>query len=150
MNDMGSGHPKRRQRPNLAILRLWRNERGVVAVEFAFVIPILVMIFAGIVQFGAIFFLQGNMGNAAREVARTLAVGGINTQTEAETLANSKLINWGVTFDVTTTLPDPNDPNDTDFTVTITAPLSEAAIVDILGIFKGGTLSASASMREES
>ena len=150
MNDMGSGHPKRRHRSYLAILRLWRNERGVVAVEFAFVIPILVMMFAGIVQFGAIFFLQGNMGNAAREVARTLAVGGINSQTEAETLANSKLINWGVTFDVTTTLPDPNDPNDTDFTVTITAPLSEAAIVDFLGIFKNGTLSASASMREES
>ncbi len=150
MNDMGSGHPKRRHRSYLAILHLWRNERGAAAIEFAFVIPILSMMCVGMVQFGAIFFLQGNMGNAAREVARTLAVGGIKSQVEAETLAISKLTNWGVTFDVTTTLPDPGDPNDTDYTVTITAPLSEAAIVDFLGIFKSRTLSASASMREES
>ncbi len=129
--------------------RLWRDERGVAAVEFAFVAPILIMIFAGIIQFGAVFFLQGNMGNVAREVARSLAVGAVESEAEAKKLAESKLTNWGVGFDVSVTVPDPADPNDTDYTVTISASLSEAAIFDILGVFKGRTLSATASMREE-
>ena len=129
--------------------RLWPDERGVAALEFAFVVPFLVIIFSGIVQFGAIFFIQNNMTNVAREVSRSLSVGTIETSAEAETLANSKLVNWGIGFNVSATIPDPNDPNDTDYTVIITAPLSDAAIFDILGVFQSGTLSARASMREE-
>ena len=127
----------------------WRDQSGVAAVEFAFIIPLLVIIFAGIVQFGAIFFLQNNMTNVAREVSRSLSVGTIETDLEATTMANSKLINWGVNFSINTKIPDPSDPNDTDFTVTISVPLSEAAIFDILGVFKTGTLAATASMRDE-
>ncbi len=132
-------------------LRDWRrSDGGATAVEFAFILPVLLMIVAGIVQFGAIFFLQNNMANAAREAARALAVGSIASTTETTQLVEQKLVNWGVTFTVDTTLPDPSDPTDTDFTVVITAPLSEAAIFDYLGVFQGGTLRAAASMREES
>jgi len=131
-------------------LATWRRcEDGATAVEFAFVLPVLLMIVAGIIQFGAIFFLQNNMANAAREAARALAVGSIETTTETEDLVEQRLVNWGVTFAVNTTMPDPSDPADTDFTVEITAPLSEAAIFDYLGVFKGGTLRAAASMRQE-
>ena len=130
-------------------LRLWSDVRGVAALEFAFVVPFLVIIFAGIVQFGAIFFIQNNMANVAREVSRSLSVGTIETAAEAETLANDRLVNWGITFDVNTTIPDPDDDTDTDYTVVITAPLSDAAIFDILGVFQSGNLRAQASMREE-
>jgi hypothetical protein len=99
--------------------RLWPDERGVAALEFAFVVPFLVIIFSGIVQFGAIFFIQNNMTNVAREVSRALSVGTIETSAEAETLANGKLVNWGIGFNVSATIPDPNDPNDTDYTVVI-------------------------------
>jgi Flp pilus assembly protein TadG len=132
-------------------LRDWRrSDSGATAVEFAFVLPVLLMIMAGIIQFGAVFFLQNNMANAAREAARALAVGSIETKAESKQLVDQKLVNWGVTFNVDTNLPDPGNAADTDFTVTITAPLSEAAIFDYLGVFEGGTLRASASMREES
>lgn len=140
--------------------RLWHRARrgarnwgesqgGATAVEFAFVAPVLIMIVTGIIQFGAIFFLQGNMANAAREAARALAVGSIASSSETETFVDQKLINWGVTFNVAASFPDPDDPADTDYTVVITAPLSEAAIFDYLGVFEGGTLRASASMRGE-
>ena len=129
--------------------RIWSDVRGVAALEFAFVLPFLVIILAGIVQFGAIFFIQNNMVNVAREVSRALSVGSIETTAEAETLANGKLVNWGIAFDIDTTIPDPDDPADTDYTVVITAPLSDAAIFDILGVFQDGTLRAQASMREE-
>ena len=136
-------------RRSTARLLPWRDEAGVAALEFAFVVPLLVIVLAGIVQFGAVFFLQNNMATVARETARSLAVGTIETTQEAETLANSKLINWGVTFTINTAVPDPADPSDTDYTVTISVPLAQAAIFDILGVFKTGDLTATASMREE-
>ena len=131
----------------LAVFR--RRQDGVAALEFAFVLPILVLMFGGIVQFGAMFFAQNNMAHVARETARALAVGTIETEAEAQTLAKGRLTNWGVTFKVAADLPDPADPADTDFTVTIAAPLSDLAFFDLLGIFGNGNVTASASMRGE-
>ena len=89
-------------------------------------LPVLLMILAGIIQFGAVFFLQNNMANAAREAARALAVGTIETKAESTQLVEQKLVNWGVDFKVKTDLPDPGVAADTDFTVTITAGTTNA------------------------
>lgn len=140
----------RRARPTREPRIRRRSDDGATAVEFVFVLPVLLMIVAGIVQFGAIFFLQNNMANAARDAAQALAAGSIETRTETTQLVEERLVNWGVTFTVDTTLPDPSDPTDGGFTVVITAPLSEVAIFDYLGVFEGGTLRAAASTREES
>ncbi len=136
-------------------LRAWlasqrgRWNSGVVAVEMALVAPILITMLMGIIQFGAIFFLHSNMGNAAREASRALAIGSISTKSQAQSLVEGRLVNWGVDFTVATTLPNPNDPNDTDYTVTVSAPLSEAAIIDFLGLFEDRTLQSSVTMRED-
>lgn len=131
--------------------RVWsRSDGGTTAAEFAFILPVLVMIVAGIIQFGAIFYLHYNMANAAHEAARALAAGAIATKAESTQLVERNLINWGVTFTVNTTLPDPRDPATNNFTVVVTAPLSEAAVVDYLGVFKGGTLRAAASIHAKS
>ncbi len=45
-------------------------QRGAAAVEFALVLPLLLMIFAGIIEFGVMMYDQAVITNAAREGAR--------------------------------------------------------------------------------
>ncbi len=125
-----------------------RGQRGAAAVEMALVLPILVGITFGIIQFGSILFLQNNMVSAAREASRKLAVGEVNVA-EAEQAALDYLGNWSMNFTVEANVPDPNDPNDTDVSVEITVPLKEAALVDVLGLFGTSDLKAAVTMRQE-
>lgn len=53
-----------------------RAEHGSSAVEFALVVPVLVLLISGIVGFGFVFAQQISLGNAARQAARSLAVKG--------------------------------------------------------------------------
>jgi len=55
----------------MAVNRLrWRSERGAELIEFAIVLPILVFLIAGIVDFGMMFRTLEAVTNAAREGAR--------------------------------------------------------------------------------
>ena len=83
---------------------LWPDRDGAAAVEFAFILPILLLLFSGIVQFGSIMFLENHMTNVARETSRRVAVG----------------------------------------------ELAEAALMDVLGVFQSGNLTAAVTMRQES
>jgi Flp pilus assembly protein TadG len=51
-----------------------RNERGAAAVEFALVLPLLVLLFAGIAELGRIYYLQATLSGAAREGVRVMAL----------------------------------------------------------------------------
>ena len=103
----------------------------------------------GIIQFGSVLFIQHNMGEVARESARRVAVGAM-TPTQAKQFVDDQLVNWGATFDVAVTVvPDPTDPTEADVNVVITAPMSEVAFIDILGVFEGRTLRAASTMRVE-
>jgi Flp pilus assembly protein TadG len=51
-----------------------RSEDGAVAVEFALVLPILVVMLLGIMEFGLLYNAQITVTNAAREGARTVAI----------------------------------------------------------------------------
>ncbi|WP_081055830.1 TadE/TadG family type IV pilus assembly protein [Burkholderia pseudomultivorans] len=48
----------------------WRRQRGVAAIEFAFVFPLFFLIFYAIVTFGMIFLIKQNLTFAASEGAR--------------------------------------------------------------------------------
>lgn len=52
-----------------------RNDRGAVMVELALILPILVMLLIGIIDFGRAFNAQVSIQGAAREGARALALG---------------------------------------------------------------------------
>jgi hypothetical protein len=50
------------------------NPRGAAAVEFAIVLPLLVMFVFGIVEFGIVFYNKAMITNASREAARAAIV----------------------------------------------------------------------------
>lgn len=117
------------------------DTRGTAGIEMAFIAPVLMLVLTGMLHFGALFFLQSNMADVARETARRLAVGDI-TAIEAQQFAQDNLVNWGVTFTVTIT------PSGNDISVDIEAPMSEAALVDPLGLYQTGTIQAHSTMRQ--
>jgi hypothetical protein len=49
---------------------LWRREWGQELVEFALVLPVLLLLMYGIVEFGRVIFVYNTLANAAREGAR--------------------------------------------------------------------------------
>lgn len=55
------------------------NQNGQTLVEMAFVLPILLLVLMGIVEFGRIFNAELIITNASREGARVAAVGGSDT-----------------------------------------------------------------------
>ncbi len=58
------------------------GDSGAAAVEFALVVPFLLILMFGIVDFGLAMFSQNMVGNAAREGARTASLGGKQDETE--------------------------------------------------------------------
>ena len=134
----------RPMRATLGIVRsCCRSERGVAAVELALALPFVLLVLSGIIQFGFVLFLQSHVADVARETARRVAVGEFE-QAEAVQFAQDSLLNWGVTYTVAVTFPDPDDVD-----VQISLPMSQAALIDLLGLFQSGTLTAAVTAREE-
>jgi Flp pilus assembly protein TadG len=126
----------------VAVRKCIQHNGGATAVEFAFVLPIIVVLITGIVQLGGLFFLQNNMVSVAQDSARRLATGEM-TATQVQSFAQSQLINWGVVYTVTT-----GEVGD-DASVTISVPLEQASLMDVLGLFQDGNLRAAAIFRRQ-
>lgn len=54
----------------MRLSRFARNERGTAMVEMAIVLPLIILFFLGMIDFGRAIFLYNNLTNAAREGAR--------------------------------------------------------------------------------
>lgn len=78
------------------------SDRGAAAVEFALVLPLLVLIVFGVIDFGRAINAQITLTQAAREGARALALGQANYQTRAQDAA------IGLSGLTVTPLPDGN------------------------------------------
>ena len=69
------------------------RERGAVAVEFALVAPLLLLVLVAIVEFSFFFNLQISVTQAAREAARTMAVTNDSGEAQAAAVAGAPSIN---------------------------------------------------------
>ncbi|MFP5313765.1 MAG: TadE/TadG family type IV pilus assembly protein [Actinomycetes bacterium] len=82
------------------------SERGAVAVEMALLLPVLVLLLLGIMEFGRAYNAQVTLTNAAREGVRVMAI--TNVQADARTAASNalstlKTTSTNPTFTFTTT-----------------------------------------------
>ena len=79
-----------------AIRSRWRSERGAELIEFAIVVPILIFIIAGIIDFGMMFRAFEAVTNAAREGARVGVLPGYDPP-DVQTRVNAYLAASGLT-----------------------------------------------------
>ena len=130
------------------------NERGVAAAEFALLLPVLLMILFGIIEFGMIMYSRELITNASREGARAGIVQGPPKRTEGEiiAIATTYLTGTGInTANVTFTVTGEGLTNPNTLTVTATYPYSFLIpyIPTVVGIPNPLTITAQTVMRHE-
>ncbi|MCX6497445.1 MAG: pilus assembly protein [Arthrobacter sp.] len=84
------------------------RQRGAVAVEFALLAPLLILLLLGIMEFGRAYNAQITLSNAAREGARVMAIGGgptaaLSAAKSAATTLNPGLQDGKIVFSFQTT-----------------------------------------------
>ena len=102
------------------------RERGAAAVEFALVLPLLLALVFGIVEFGWTFNQQISLSNAARESARFMAIHYAEAGAKAEAIAQgiaAAPTAAGATITIVSQCA-PTDPADEPLSVTATATLA--------------------------
>jgi Flp pilus assembly protein TadG len=120
--------------------------RAAAVVEMAVVLPILLTILFGIIEFGWTFMVYQNMTNATREGCRVAVLEG-STDSDVTTRVSDYMTLVGLkNYNVTLTHATSTDPTET---VVITVPYSS---VSLLGGYFGSTnfnLTSKACMRKE-
>lgn len=138
--------------------RVRRGERGMAAVEFALMLPVFLMLLAGIADFGRAFTIRQTLASAAHEAARIGSARGCPRPTEemiayraSQTLADSGLDPTNAVVEVTRTGNEAGDlltvkvqyPTEFSFLASV-APLLATANAAQVGSFSGSwSLSAS-------
>lgn len=111
-----------------------RRQRGAAAVEMAIMMPLLLLVLAGIVDFGRFFFTEIQLANAAREGARAAVVSEVGVDVTPRVLAAAPAVT-GLMVDV-----EPCAGADGDATVTAAQPDFEWILLEpALNLFGAGT-----------
>ena len=129
-----------------------RDDSGAAAVEFALVLPILLVLVFGIVDFGRLYFTQITLTDAAREGARVLALEGASgsgyTAAQADTDAQTRVL--GAVTGVSGTVAVTTGACTTGQPVTVTATTDFSFITplpDLAGLLGITTVTGTGVMR---
>ncbi len=82
-----------------------RCQKGVAAIEFAIVLPLLMMVIFGIIEFGLLMYDKQVITNASREGARVGISDGVVSDAEIEAVVANYVLNNLITFGSTPTSP---------------------------------------------
>lgn len=122
---------------------LWRSDRGAAAVEFALLLPLLMLIVCGIIDFGGQLNAQNALTQAAREGVRLAALGKSDAEIEtwSKNAATSPLLDTDhdgqpdINFGTVLTCPQ----DDENAKVTLTFPYHYVTPVGSFGVLLGGS-----------
>lgn len=130
-----------------------KGEEGVVAVEFALVLPILIVLVAGIIEFGFALYTQEVITNASREAARAGIILGDPRPSAGEiaTVASSYMTNLGVSCGASCVSVAGSQGNSgDDLTVSVAVPYRFVILEGFLEDWVGDmTLRATSTMKQE-
>jgi Flp pilus assembly protein TadG len=131
----------------------WTREDGVVAVEFAVLLPMLMTLFAAIVEFGFGLYSQEIITNASREAARAGIIIGVPRPTAGEitNVALAYLTNFGVSCTAScVNVTGAQGNSGTDLTVRVDVPYRFVILPGFIGGFVSDvTLRAITTMKHE-
>ena len=122
-----------------------QGRRGATAVEFALVVPILLLFVFGAFEFSRANMLRNTIENAAFEGARKGIIPGA-TAGEAQAAAEALLSSLHVNDSTVTVSPSPIVASTESITVTVTAPMTMANHYVTPQFFLGKTLTASITL----
>ena len=111
--------------------RFAQDKRGVTAVEFALVAPLLIFIAFGAIEFGLIFYCHTIAGHAAWDTARQLATNRIKT-TDVDVTARDQLPSWMRASATITQASTSADPFVNRYTITISFPATAASTTGVV------------------
>jgi Flp pilus assembly protein TadG len=121
------------------------DQKGAAAVEFAVVLPLLVVFVFGIIEFGLVFYDKAMVTNASREAARAGIVFRDPPVTVAEiqgvvdSYCSGKLVSFGSSTGPTTTVPSGECANHGDeLTVNVAYQYDFLLLPDFLTAFFSG------------
>ena len=125
----------------------FRNERGAAAVEFAIVLPLLLFVVFGIIEFSVIFYDKAMITNASREGARA---GIVYRPTDPERLSEqdikdvvkaylqTHLISFGGTSAADITVTNAETASGTPLTVTVNYTYNFLLLPNFMDSLTGG------------
>lgn len=126
------------------IIMKLKNQRGAAAVEFAIVLPVLVLLVFGIIEFSLALYDKAVITNASREGARAGIVAQAPRVTDASirTVVKNYCSNYLITFGIHTTVVDGDisitpavrDTFGTDLTITVTYPYTFLVLPKLMTI----------------
>ena len=128
-------HRKRRSPrddANTSLFRSLRHEAGTSAIEFALIVPFLLMLAGGIVEMANVFFVRSQLNEIVRDATRRLAVDAFDQDAAhkfiVSKLAQTTKAKGNITFSET----DKKGEEPTDVTVSLSIPLKDVLIFDLI------------------
>lgn len=144
----------------MASSRVRRGEDGAAAVEFALLVPIVLLLVFGIIQYGLYFWADQGGSDASRDAARLSAVGNPIACTPFKANVKSPINKMGSGFTITRTYKspagvtrsstDPANPVSPGDTVTVSVSFNSIDLhIPFLPFIPNGRVSSTAKARVE-
>lgn len=112
-----------------------RSERGAVAVEMALLLPVLVLLLLGIMEFGRAYNAQVTLTNAARDGARAMAITNDPVKARAAATAAASTLRPALTTSNFTPAPTSCSATVAGDSTTITIKYTLSTLTGIAGPF---------------
>lgn len=114
-------------------------DRGAAAVEFAIVVPVLLIILLALVDFGRLFFVQVSLNAASREGARAASVGrssvDVDSIVQASAASTASISSLGATTQLSVTLDPCSGAADDTAVVEVGVPFAWVTPIELLQFY---------------